>query len=161
MGLLNKFFNTIKPRYHLALDKKIFDNKSKMYIYRFKIYGGHSFAKYTYNDIEKDENIAYEINPYDLVEIALNEYKYIKQAKIFRVIEHLRDNQYKISNLESEEVINGEDLLYDPYLIKKIRRTDIRNICHKTGILQGRKISKKISNHNINTQPIVKLKVLK
>lgn len=161
VAIFDKLFKNCRPRYHLALDKKIYDNDLKRYIYRFKIYGIHSFAKYTFSEIEKDEAIAYEINPFDLIEITINEYKHIKRSKLFRVVEQLRDNQYKISNVETEEIINGEDLLYDPFLIKKISRRDIRNICHKTGLLQGRKLSKNISSQNSNEKPIIQFKVIK
>lgn len=146
MKILDKIFKNLNPRYLLALDRKIYNNKEKKYLYRFKLYGCHSFVKYTFNEIEIDENIAYQINPYDLIEIALNEYKHKNKSRLFKIIEHLRNNRYKISNSGSVEIINGEDLLYDPFLIKKIKRTDIRTICHKTGVIHGRKLSKKISN---------------
>jgi hypothetical protein len=148
MQFLKNLFGIFKPRYHLALDSNIYDKKTKKFYYRFKIYGSHGFLKFNFHEINKNKNIVFDINPYDLMKIALNELKFSEKSELFEIAEVIRDNKYKISNLESEQVIFGEDLCGNSPLIEKIKNMDIYKIAYNTGFNNGRKFSKSILNQS-------------
>ena len=69
MKLIEKnflFFKKIKPRYFLSLDSQFYSLSQKSTVYRFKVYGEHTFPKFTFHDIKNDKDILYDIHPADL-----------------------------------------------------------------------------------------------
>ncbi len=74
MKLIDKvlsFFKTIRPRYLLSLDSHFFNLSKKSIVYRFKVFGEHTFPKFTFNDIKNDKSLLYDIHPVDLMKILL------------------------------------------------------------------------------------------
>ena len=101
MKLINRillFLKKIKPRYLLSLDSKFYSLSQKEIVYRFKVFGEHSFPKFTFNDIKKHKDILYDIHPIDLIKITTENYALSQRKETFRITEFLRNNKYKLSN---------------------------------------------------------------
>ncbi len=64
-----RFFKKIRPRYLLSLDSNFYNLSKKSIIYRFKVFGEHTFPKFTFNDIKNNKTILYDIHPVDLMKI--------------------------------------------------------------------------------------------
>lgn len=153
----------IKPRYFLSLDEKLYDENRKSNGYRFKIFGEHSFPVFTYMDIFKNNNIMYSINPYQLIEIALDEHQNDKKKHQYKISEYLRGNRYKISNFYNEKILSGEEICESPSLLEKIDQKDIYKIAYHTGFVEGRRFSKQLSSEVESKSEIktpVKLKII-
>jgi hypothetical protein len=159
MFFLKKLRRILKPRYHLALDEFIYNTEMKNFSYRFKIYASHSFVKFSFHEIYENRDVLFDINPYDLIKIASNEFKHSQSLEILKIKETLRNNEYKIFNHESEQIISGEDLCDNSSLIQKLNSLDAYKIAYTTGFNHGRKFSKSISSQKENeiSQPSFKL----
>ncbi|PIQ43570.1 MAG: hypothetical protein COV52_07860 [Gammaproteobacteria bacterium CG11_big_fil_rev_8_21_14_0_20_46_22] len=148
MGLLNKlkrFWASFTPRYNLCLDSSEYAIDSKHLIHRFKVYGSHNYVKFTYEEIMRDRNLTYQINPYDLIDIAVKERDAQKKKSIYIIKKTLRNNYFKVCNAEGEHIIDGDELCHNPILIKQMSPIDLHNISYNTGFIHGRRLSKTIS----------------
>jgi len=145
--MLVKFFcwlKGIKPRYFLSLDNKIYNEGTKLNSYRFKSFGEHNFPVFNYNDIMKNKDILYSINPADLVGISVDNYINEENNNQFIISEYLRGNKYRIFNSYYNDVLTGEEICQSPALLQKISSLDVYKIAYSTGFIDGRSFSKKI-----------------
>ena len=113
MKLIKKIlllFKKIRPRYLLSLDSQFYNLSLKAAVYRFKVFGEHTFAKFTFDDIKNDIDILYDIHPADLMKITVEDYVISQKKTIFSIAEILRDNKYKLSNSDSEEILSGDEI---------------------------------------------------
>lgn len=139
MKFINKLFKQLKPRYQLSLDSPDYNLSKKATVYRFKIFGEHTFPKFTYEEIKKNKHIMYDINPVDLMDIAVDNYKLLQQRSMLRISEILRDNNYKLSNEEYKEIFSGDEICDNVLLIEKIKNIDLYKIAYNTGFNHGEK----------------------
>lgn len=162
LKFLNNFFKDKTPRYYYRLDEIKYHSQHKNYIYIFKVYGCHSFAKLTFHDIKDSRKLRWLINPDDLIEIYINEEKHSKECKIYRIKETKRNNWYVLSNGSDSETISGDDVCNSPSLIEFINSFDIYKISYQTGFLHGRQFSKalKDSRPNKNQGKILNFQVI-
>jgi hypothetical protein len=92
------FFKKIRPRYLLSLDSQFYNLSQKAVVYRFKVFGEHTFPKFTFDDIKNDKDILYDIHPADLMKITIEDYVISQKKNTLNISEILRDNKYKLSN---------------------------------------------------------------
>lgn len=144
MGFFKKVVSFFNPRYSLALDSHECNKKNCRFYYRFKIYGFHGFLKLTFHEIKESKNIIFSINPYDLLWIIDNETKQSESLRKFKITETLRNDTYKLSSIEDEFFISGNDLFNNLSLIEKMNSLDVYKIAYNTGFLHGRRFTKKI-----------------
>ena len=154
--LFNKLLTGIKkyyfPRYNLSLDSEFFNPDFKKMVYRFKIYNNHSFAKFTFDDIMTNHNLTFDINPYDLLKIALREESLKKSGEQLKILEIQRNNQYKLANGLGKNIFSGDEICSNPLLIDQIRPIDIYKIAFNTGFAHGRQVHNEIVASN-NEKP--------
>jgi hypothetical protein len=115
-------FKKIRPRYLLSLDSQFFSLPKKTRGYRFKVFGEHTFPKLTFDDIKNDKRILCDIHPSDLLKIATEEYIISQKESMLRVSEILRDNKYKLSDSDSEQIFSGDEICDNILLIEKITK---------------------------------------
>ena len=145
--MLIRFYHWLKkvtPRYLLSLDEKLYNNHSKTNDYRFKSFGEHNFPVFNYNDIIKNKNICYSINPYELIEISIDNHINEEKKKQFNITEFLRGNKYRLHNSYLNQVLSGEEICESPALLEKISQLDVYKIAYNTGFIAGRIFSKKL-----------------
>ena len=148
MKLINKvllFFKKIRPRYLLSLDSQFYSLSQKAVIYRFKVFGEHTFPKFTFDDIKKDKDILYDIHPADLMKITIEDYVISQKKGTLSIAEILRDNRYKLSNSNTNEILSGDEISDNILLIEKIKNIDLYKIAYNTGFNHGRQLAREIS----------------
>lgn len=156
MKLIKKIILFLKkkiPRYFLSLDSYYYCLSKNTTIYRFKIYGEHTFPKFTFDNIKSNNNLLYDINPMDLMKITINDYIASQRKTRFTVLEMLRDNKYKLSNNNVEEIVSGDEVYHNILLIEKIKNIDLYKIAYNTGLHHGRQIAKEISQ-NVSSEDL-------
>jgi hypothetical protein len=168
LNILKKFkklFTTnLHPRYQLALDSNKYDIKSKSFNYLFKSYGDHTFITFTYQDIKNNKQILFSINPQDLITISINEHINTQKTTMLRISEILRDNKYLISDDDSHQIFDGEEICDNVLLLERINNLDLYKIAYSTGFKLGRSLTKSLTSqhkemHN-NPNNIVKLNIV-
>lgn len=151
MKLIQKFlyfFKTIRPRYLLSLDSHFFNLSKKSIVYRFKVFGEHTFPKFTFEDIKNDKNILYDIHPLDLIKISIEDYITSQKKNMLTISEILRDNKYKLSDSNAEEVLSGDEICDNILLIEKIKNIDLYKIAYNTGFNHGRQLAREINKQS-------------
>ncbi|TAK73373.1 MAG: hypothetical protein EPO11_08550 [Gammaproteobacteria bacterium] len=138
------FFRRIKPRYHLSLDSQFYNLSTKNTVYRFKVFGEHTFPKFTFEDIQNNKRILYDINPIDLIKIAIENYNEIQKKSMLRVSEILRDNKYILSDGSTEKLLCGDEICDNILLIERIKNIDVYKIAYNTGFKHGRQLAREI-----------------
>lgn len=164
--LLNKirlFFQKGLPRYFLSLDSKNFNQKTKNIDYRFKTFGEHSFPVFSYEKIIENKNILYSINPFDLINIAVEEYKQVVANEQYQIAAFIRGYKYKLINSYSEITLTGSEICNNPNLLEKISQVNICKIAFETGFFEGRNLSKQLllEKETISKQNIHPLRLVK
>jgi hypothetical protein len=144
IGFFKKIFKASNPRYHLSLDGNYYDIKLKKIIYRFKVFGDHSFIKFSFDDIKKSQQLLYDIHPNDLINIVWMDSDQRERRTRIKIKEMLRNNHYKLHSELYEETISGDDVCENPILMQQIRSIDLYKISYNTGFIHGRSFSKKI-----------------
>ncbi len=142
-----RLFKNATPRYHLSLDGYFFDMKTKNIMYRFKIFGEPAFPKFTFDDIKRDKQILYDIDPTDLIKIITEEYIHSQKKSMLQISEILRGNKYKLSANDTEEILSGDEICDNILLIKNIKKMDLYKIAYNTGFIHGRQLAKEIKNN--------------
>lgn len=164
INLLSVFLRKIKPRYLLSLDSQFYGISQKATVYRFKIFGEHSFPKFTFNDIKNNKNILYDINPDDLIKIAIDDHVISQKKSLLNISEILRDNKYKLSCSDCEEVLSGDEICDNILLIQKIKNIDLYKIAYNTGFNHGRQLAREINKNesisNKRCENIIKFEVI-
>lgn len=148
MKLIKKilfFFKKIRPRYLLSLDSQFYNLSKKAVVYRFKIFGEHTFPKFTFDDIKNDKDILYDIHPADLMKITIEDYVISQKKNTLNIAEILRDNKYKLSNSDTEEILSGDEICDNILLIEKIKNIDLYKIAYNTGFNHGRQLAREIN----------------
>lgn len=148
MKLIDKvlsFFKTIRPRYLLSLDSHFFNLTKKSIVYRFKVFGEHTFPKFTFDDIKNDKSLLYDIHPVDLMKITIDDYVASQKKSMLSISEILRDNRYKLSDSNAEEILSGDEICDNILLIEKIKNIDLYKIAYNTGFNHGRQLAREIS----------------
>ena|SRR3990167_10997019 len=148
MKLIKKillFFKKIRPRYLLSLDSQFYNLSQKTIMYRFKVFGEHTFPKFTFNDIKKNKDILYDIHPADLMKITIEDYIISQKKNTLSISEILRDNKYKLSNNQTDEIFSGDEICDNILLIEKIKNIDLYKIAYNTGFNHGRQLAREIN----------------
>lgn len=148
MKFINKiliFLKKIKPRYLLSLDSQFYNLSQKEIVYRFKVYGEHTFPKFTFDDIKKDKDILYDVHPIDLMKMTIDDHVLSQKKAMFTIAEFLRNNKYKLSNSYTEEILSGDEVCDNILLIEKIKHIDLYKIAYNTGFNHGRQITRQVS----------------
>src|SRR5579863_583099 len=114
-----RFFKKIRPRYLLSLDSQFYSLSKKKIIYRFKVFGDHTFPKFTFDDIKNDKSLLYDIHPIDLMKITMDDYIGSQKNSMLSISEILRDNRYKLSDGNTEEILSGDGICDNILLIEK------------------------------------------
>lgn len=140
----------MKPRYLLSLDSQFYSLSRKAFVYRFKAFGEHTFPKFTFDDIKSDKSILYDVHPTDLMKITIDEYLVSQKKSLLSIVEILRDNKYKLSANNSEEVLSGDEICDNILLIEKIKNIDLYKIAYNTGFNHGRQLGREISKKTNN-----------
>jgi len=156
-------FNKIKPRYQLSLDSHYYNLSKRNVVYRFKVFGEHTFPKFTFEDIKNDKRIMYDINPVDLMKITIDDYVDSQRKSMLKISEILRDNKYKLSDSNADEILSGDEICDNILLIEKIKNIDLYKIAYNTGFNHGRQLGREISKKatiNDCSENIVTLKVI-
>ena len=139
-----KWLKQFKPRYILSLDEKLYNEHSKSNDYRFKSIGEHNFPVFNYNDILKNKNILYSINPHELIGIAIDNHINEEKNSQFNVTECLRGNKFRLKNSYFNKILSGEEICQSPALLEKINQLNVYKIAYNTGFINGRNISKQL-----------------
>lgn len=139
------FFKKIKPRYLLSLDSQFYSLSQKAVVYRFKVFGEHTFPKFTFDDIKNDKDILYDIHPADLMKITVEDYVISQKKSTLNIAEILRDNKYKLSNSHTAEILSGDEICDNILLIEKIKNIDLYKIAYNTGFNHGRQLAREIN----------------
>ena len=139
---LSIFFQNINPRYQLSLDGDYYDIKEKDRKYRFKSFGEPSFPEFTFNQIKFKDDILFSINPHDVMKISAKNYIQENSKQLLRIDEFLRNNLYKMSNVEGSNIFSGDEICDNPLLIDQIVKNDLFKIAYQTGFERGRRFSK-------------------
>lgn len=153
MKLIKKillFFKKIRPRYLLSLDSQFYNLSQKAVVYRFKVFGEHTFPKFTFDDIKKDKDILYDIHPADLIKITIEDYVVSQKKNTLIISEILRDNKYKLSSNHTEEILSGDEICDNILLIEKIKNIDLYKIAYNTGFNHGRQLARKINRTSVD-----------
>lgn len=144
MRIVRFFLALYNPPYQLILTDKILDKRANYYIYTFKLYGGHDFLNFSYNEITSSKRLLQIINPEDLIKISSNEMEYSLKTNQFHIVETLRNNHYKLSNGKQIEIYSGQKVCDNISMFNNIDLYDLYKIAYETGIIRGRNISKEI-----------------
>ena len=144
-NMLSNLFKKIRPRYLLSLDSQFYSLQKKAIVYRFKVFGEHTFPKFTFDDIRNDKQILCDIHPSDLLKISTEEYIASQKESMLNVSEILRDNKYKLSDNDSEQVFSGDEICDNILLIEKIKNIDLYKIAYNTGFNHGRQLAREIT----------------
>jgi len=137
-----------EPRYNLSLDHYEFDIKQKKIIYRFKVFGDHTFVTFDFASIKGEPSIITNINPIDLIKIVIQEQKQLQMSSLLNIKELLRDNNYKMTDGHIEEIFSGDEICDNPLLFERIRPIDFYKIVYSTGFRHGREVSKSVSKQS-------------
>ena len=163
LSKFHKWLIALKPRYLLSLDEKLYNDQKKSNEYRFKAFGEHNFPVFNYNDILKNKNILYSINPHGLIEIVIDNHINEEKKSQFKVIEHLRGNKYRLKSSYLDKVLEGIEICASPALLEKINPLNVYQIAYNTGFIDGRAVSKELmTNMESHHEPrkITKLKIV-
>lgn len=158
-----RLFNKIKPRYQLSLDSHFYNLAKRSVVYRFKVFGEHTFPKFTFEDIKNDKRLMYDINPVDLMKITIDDYAETQRKSMIKISEILRNNKYKLSDSNSDEILSGDEICDNILLIEKIKNIDLYKIAYNTGFNHGRQFAKEIIKKaatNDTSEKIVTFKVI-
>lgn len=146
IGRILHFFKKIRPRYLLSLDSYFYSLSEKKIVYRFKVFGEHTFPKFTFENIKNDKSLLYDIHPVDLMKITIDDYVVTQKKSMLNISEMLRDNRYKLSDGTAiEEILSGDEICDNILLIEKIRNIDLYKIAYNTGFNHGRQLAREIS----------------
>jgi hypothetical protein len=154
MGFFLNLLKAFNPRYHLALDESYYDIKIKKMLHRFKVFGEHSFVKFTFDEITGSQQIFHDINPADLICIAIEEFKLSEKKELINIKESLRNNKYKLSFDSYEDIYSGDEICENPMLIEKMKKMDIYKIVYSTGFIHGRNCSKNIAEQRQDAEQL-------
>jgi hypothetical protein len=158
------FFKKIRPRYLLSLDSHFYSLSKKSIVYRFKVFGEHTFAKFTFNDIKNEKSLLYDIHPIDLMRITIDDYVTSQKKSMFSISEILRDNKYRLSDSNATEILSGDEICDNILLIEKIKNLDLYRIAYNTGFNHGkqlaREISKKSDTEKTLSEKVIRLQVI-
>ena len=146
LSLKKWLISVFNPPYQLALSDKTFDKEVGYTIYIFKQYGSHDYIKVSYADILSNHSILSAINPINLMDIHLHEYLLKQEMEKYHISESLRDNQYKIANMKTEEIYSGDHICRNVDMFCSISHTDLCKIAYQSGFIKGRKMSQVINN---------------
>ena len=155
-----RFFKKIKPRYLLSLDSSFYSLSKKSIVYRFKVFGEHTFPRFTFDDIKNDKNLLYDIHPVDLMRITIDNYLTSQKKSMLNISEILRDNRYKLSDSSAEEILSGDEICDNILLIEKIKNIDLYKIAYNTGFNHGRQLAKEIRKKASETEKILSENVI-
>jgi hypothetical protein len=144
-GRILHFLKNIKPRYLLSLDSQFYNISQRKIVYRFKVFGEHTFPKFTFDDIKNDNNILHDIHPTDLMKITVDNYVVSQKNSLLSISEILRENKYKLTTNESEAILSGDEICENILLIEKIKNIDLYKIAYNTGFNHGRQLAREIS----------------
>jgi hypothetical protein len=145
IGRVLRFFKKIRPRYFLSLDSHFYSLSKKDIVYRFKVFGEHTFPKFTFDDIKNDKNLLYDIHPTDLMKITIDDYVTLQKKSMLSISEILRDNRYRLSDSNTDEILSGDEICDNILLIEKIKNIDLYKIAYNTGFNHGRQLAREIS----------------
>ncbi len=148
--LLNKLIllkRTLAPRYRLTLDTYGLDLSKKKIIYKLKLFSEFAPIDLSYDEILKNEQYLYSLNPHDLVKIASIE-KDINSNQT-ALTELLRHNTFKIKDEAWEAILTGDEICRNPLLIERMRKMDIYRVSYSTGFNHGRDLSKELEHSKI------------
>jgi hypothetical protein len=136
--------------------------KQPLIIYRFKVFGEHTFIKLSFDDIKNDRNLLYNIHPNDLIQITIDNYINRQQKSTLKIAEILRDNKYKIFDSEIEEIISGDDICDNIAILNKMNNIDLYKVAYNTGFIHGKSVARKIiKNSNYDTKnKVISLQVI-
>jgi len=148
MGFFLNIFKAFNPRYHLALDESYYDIKINKMLHRFKVFGEHSFVNFTFDEINNSPQILHDINPSDLIYVAIEEFKLSEKRSLISIKESLRNNKYKLSFDSYEEIYSGDEICENPMLVEKMKKMDIYKVVYTTGFIHGRNCSKNIAEQD-------------
>lgn len=140
------FFKKIRPRYLLSLDSQFYSATHEQMVYRFKVFGEHTFPKFTFDDIKNGRDILFDIHPADLMKITIQHHIDTQRKSLLIISEILRDNRYKLKNEDSNEILSGDQICGNLALIEKINPLDLYKIVYNTAFIHGRQLSKNISD---------------
>jgi hypothetical protein len=87
-----------------------------------KVFGEHTFPKFTFDDIKNDKDILYDIHPADLMKITIEDYVISQKKNTLSITEILRDNKYKLSSSYAEEILSGDEICDNILLSLSIER---------------------------------------
>jgi hypothetical protein len=144
MRAIFRMFNKIKPRYQLSLDSHFYNLDKKNVVYRFKVFGEHTFVKFSFDDIKNNKRLMYDINPVDLMRVTIEDYANTRRKSMLKISEILRDNKYKLSDSNKDEILSGDEICDNILLIEKIKNIDLYKIAYNTGFKHGRQLIKEI-----------------
>jgi len=145
------------PKYQLTLSETIHAHEPNKTTYIFKQYGSYDFVHLTFLDIKNNSNLLRVINPKNLLHIHLNELSIKKIYETYHIIEEIRNNKFKIKNMQKESIYSGEYICKNIDMFQNINPNDLCKIGYATGFNQGRKMSltiKTISNINDIQAPV-------
>lgn len=143
---LKNIFTQLQPRYQLSLDSNTYDLNSKQFKYIFKAYGEHSFVTITFNEIKNNDQLLYNIHPKDLITISINENIYNQKKSMLRISEILRDNKFLITDNDSYQIFDGDEICDNALLIERINNIDLYKIAYNTGFCRGRSLTKMVKS---------------
>lgn len=161
IDLFLNLFKKMKPRYQLSLDSHYYNLSNKSIVYRFKVYGEHTFPKFTFEDIKNNKDILYDINPIDLIKISIDDYIVSQKKSMLKITEILRDNKYKLSDSNNEEILSGDEICDNILIIERIKNIDLYKIVYNTGFNHGKQLAREIIKDSVDTRRnLVKFQVL-
>ncbi|MBV9576359.1 MAG: hypothetical protein JO149_07020 [Gammaproteobacteria bacterium] len=150
--IIFRLLRKINPRYQLSLDSHFYNLSTKEIVYRFKVFGEHTFPKFTFQDIKNNKRLMYDINPIDLMKITIDDYIDSQRKSMLKITEILRDNKYRLSDSNSNEIFSGEEICDNVLLMEKIKNIDLYKIVYSTAFKHGRQFSKEIIQQSTNNK---------
>jgi hypothetical protein len=141
-GKIRNWLKTIfKPQYQLTLSEIIKSKIPYKTRYIFKEYGSHEYISLTFEDIEINDKLKYIINPNNLMDINLYEFKLRNEYETYHIIEESRGNRYKLQSMSEEIIFSGEYIYENIDIFNNIDTPDLCKIIYTTGFNKGRKVS--------------------
>jgi hypothetical protein len=84
----------------------------------------------------------YDINPTDLMKITVDDYMDSQRKSMLKISEIMRNNKYKLSDGNTEEILSGDEICDNILLIEKIKNVDLYKIVYNTGFNHGRQLTR-------------------
>lgn len=121
-------------------------------IYVFKQYGTHECYAFKYQEILKNKNILFSINPVDMIDVHKHEFFAKYRSTECYVLEMLPHNTYKIIGGNNSFIYSGEYIFNNIDMFENMCRHDLAKISYETGFCKGRKLSKDIAEAIVETE---------